>query len=147
MKSGPVKKSDAISVAKTDYVCGVNPINWNANNEGVACDFYGKDLSNSVTAKSNCGVKCQQTAGCTHYSWTTLNGGTCWLKSGSATKYDALYNGDSNTMCGFRGVNWNGANWAFSCDFGGGDFANAVVAGSQCSTKCSQTSGCTHYVW
>ena len=73
MKSGPVKKSDAISVAKTDYVCGVNPINWNANNEAAACDFYGKDLSNSVTAKSNCGVKCQQTAGCTHYSWTTLN--------------------------------------------------------------------------
>jgi len=91
------------------------------------------------------------TPGCTHYTWTSYNGGTCWMKKGGASKSDALYVSTPNYVCGVNPnsastITWNG-NWAFACDFKAGDIGNAQVSGAQCSSKCATTSGCTHYAW
>ncbi|CAF0981790.1 unnamed protein product [Adineta steineri] len=44
-------------------------------------------------------------------------------------------------------INWNGTNWATSCDFPGNELSNVLIASKFCSAKCIQTQGCTHYVW
>ena len=46
-----------------------------------------------------------------------------------------------------QGVTWQSGNWAFACDFKGGDIGNGKTIGSDCSGKCISTSGCTHYTW
>ncbi|GLD92371.1 hypothetical protein PINS_up000904 [Pythium insidiosum] len=54
-------------------------------------DYVGNDVGSapSATAEGCCSV-CQSRAGCKAFSWTSMNGGTCWLKSGKgATKADA----------------------------------------------------------
>lgn len=43
-------------------------------------------------------------------------------------------------------INWQG-NWAHDCDFPGNDLKRERSDGDQCSTKCRQTSCCTHYSW
>ena len=69
--------------------------------------------------------------------------------TGAVAKSDAYYTGDLNAVCGIVGSNsiaWNG-NWAFNCDFNNHDMGNAQVPGSQCSSKCAATFGCTHFTW
>jgi hypothetical protein len=77
------------------------------------------------------------------------------MKTGGATKSDAFYVAQSDYVCGVNppseitnvvDIKWNG-NWAFACDFKNRDIGNAQVPGDQCSNKCQQTSGCTHYTW
>ncbi len=87
------------------------------------------------------------TPGCTHFTWTSYNGGTCWMKSGDVSKNDAFDVNDGSNVCGIMDVNWNGNNWALACDFRGGDFANARVSSEQCGGMCASTQGCTHFSW
>ena len=72
------------------------------------------------------------------------------MKKGVASKNDAVYVSTPNYVCGVNpnsnSISWNG-NWAFACDFKAGDIGNAQVPGSQCSSKCAATSGCTHFTW
>jgi hypothetical protein len=75
-------------------------INWNGNNWAIGCDFKGNSLSNVQVLGKDCGGKCAQTSGCTHFTWTKLNGGTCWMKYGSVSKNDAFSTGDSTMVCG-----------------------------------------------
>lgn len=74
-------------------------INWQGN-WALACDFSGDDMSNVQTSGADCGQQCAQTSGCTHFTWTTYNGGTCWMKSGSVSQNDAVSTGDSSMVCG-----------------------------------------------
>lgn len=53
------------------------------------CDFHGNDLSSTQAVPENCGQLCWNTAQCTHF--TSTNGGTCFLKSGSVSKDDAYH--------------------------------------------------------
>lgn len=46
-----------------------------------------------------------------------------------------------------RAINWNGNNWAMSCDFKGNDMGNAKVTAELCGPTCERTTGCTHFVW
>jgi len=158
LKKGAVSKTDAYFVLATpNYVCGVNPysgggtVNWNGNDWAQNCDFPGNDLSNVKGVASACGGQCLKSPGCTHYTWTSYNGGTCWMKKGAASKSNAIFNSTPNYICGVNPssggtINWNGK-WAFACDFKGGDISNALVPGSQCSSKCAATAGCTHFTW
>ena len=75
-------------------------INWNGNNWAFACDFKNNDLANAKTSGSECGPKCLSTQGCTHFTWTNYNGGTCWMKSGSVSKANAFHTGDQRMICG-----------------------------------------------
>jgi hypothetical protein len=38
--------------------------------------------------------------GCTHFSWTTYMGGTCWMKTGAVSKNDAISTSDPTAVCG-----------------------------------------------
>ena len=71
---------------------------WN-NDWAFNCDFVNHDLSNVLSRGEDCSSNCEKTPGCTHYTWSSSNGGTCWMKSGSASKSDAFYTPD-NTVCG-----------------------------------------------
>jgi beta-glucanase (GH16 family) len=73
-------------------------INWQPGNWAMNCDFEGNDLSNVQTKGELCSSKCQSTFGCTHYSWSDYNGGTCWLKKGPISKDKAIFK--LNTVCG-----------------------------------------------
>jgi hypothetical protein len=78
-------------------------INWNGNNWAMSCDFRGNDLSNVRSSGEHCGGKCAQTPGCTHFTWTKWNGGTCWMKKGPISKDNAFATGDPSMVCGVKG--------------------------------------------
>ncbi|CAF1100135.1 unnamed protein product [Rotaria sordida] len=44
-------------------------------------------------------------------------------------------------------INWNGNNWAMSCDFYGNDLSNVQISGEGCGGKCAATQECTHFTW
>jgi len=66
----------------------------------MACDFKGNDLSNQKGSSSNCAQTCASTSGCTHFTWTSYNGGTCWMKSGGISQSNAVFTGDQSIICG-----------------------------------------------
>ena len=76
-----------------------NPIFWNGN-WANACDFYENNLSNAKTSADKCGPQCESTSGCTHFTWTNHEGGTCWMKRGPVSKNDAFSTGDQEMVCG-----------------------------------------------
>lgn len=80
----------------------------------MSCDFNNHDLSNVRIAPELCGPRCAATSGCTHFTWTGWNGGTCWMKYGSISKSDAFSTSDPTMVCGVlkdtnggkRGIAW-----------------------------------------
>ena len=78
-------------------------IRWGDNPEGnwaFACDFKNNDLSNVQIRSEDCGAAFWSTEECTHFAWTTYNGGTCWMTSGKVSKSDAFSTGDNTMVCG-----------------------------------------------
>ncbi|CAF5105163.1 unnamed protein product, partial [Rotaria sp. Silwood1] len=129
-------------------------INWNGHNWAQACDFKGNDLSHIEVIPQLCGGECLKVPECTHYTWTTLNDGTCWLKKGTVSKADAFLTNDTSMVCGVRDddryifvVQWNGQNWARSCDFNGSDLSKVEISSDLCVRTCLQAPECTHYTW
>jgi beta-glucanase (GH16 family) len=53
-----------------------------------------------TTLSSQCGPKCVSTTGCTHFTWTTYQSGTCWMKSGKVSQSDAFQTNDNSMVCG-----------------------------------------------
>jgi len=72
---------------------------WQGN-WALGCDFRGNDLKDELTFGENCGTRCSQTTGCTHFTWTDHNDGTCWMKYGPVSKSDAVENADRSAVCG-----------------------------------------------
>jgi hypothetical protein len=87
---------------------GRRGINWNGNNWAMSCDFHGNDLSNIRISPDLCGPKCTATQGCTHFTWTQWNGGTCWMKKGRVSISDAVSSNDGTMVCGVVDGNNNG---------------------------------------
>ena len=66
----------------------------------MGCDFHvGQALSQILVPGAECGPRCASTSGCTHFSWNNFNGGTCWMKTGGASKSDA-FDADQSMVCG-----------------------------------------------
>ena len=111
-------------------------INWNGNNWAMSCDFYGNDLSNVRISSELCGGKCAQTKGCTHFTWTQHQGGTCWMKTGPVTKNNAFATNDPSMVCGVMDGGSGGGNQ-------GGNPDGSKVAGFTtrywdcCKSSCS----------
>jgi len=78
-------------------------INWNGNNWAMSCDFEGNDLTNVKISSEKCGGKCADTNGCTHFTWTSFEGGTCWMKQGVISKDMAVSTSDPTMVCGVMG--------------------------------------------
>ena len=70
----------------------------------MGCDWTGGDLTSALTRGEDCSNKCLQTTGCTHYTWTGFNGGTCWMKSGTVSPSEAKTSSSGN-VCGYIGFN------------------------------------------
>ncbi|CAF3678835.1 unnamed protein product [Rotaria sp. Silwood1] len=167
MKKGNVSKADAFPTNDTTMICGVGDdkgqeitnylVVWNGADWAKSCDFHGNNLSQVEIPPELCGPTCLQTKGCTHYTWTTLNGGTCWMKKGNISKADAFPTNDTTMVCGINkdgregvpisNIQWNGQNWATSCDFNGNDLSHVKIKPELCGPICLQTQECTHYTW
>ena len=161
LKSAPVTKAYATFTGDYSAVCGIiifsnSSIQWQPGNWAYACDFLEGDIQNIPMPGSgaNCGPTCQKKCGCTHITWNTYNGGTCWMKSGTVSKSDAIFTGDYSAVCAIASssstkIQWQPGNWAYSCDFMGNNLTNVLMpaSGAQCGPKCTATSGCTHYTW
>ncbi|CAF3409652.1 unnamed protein product [Rotaria sp. Silwood1] len=167
MKTGTVSKKDALTTNDQTMMCGVmneeqeknkgSTIQWNGKNWAMACDFHGKDLSKVQTTAELCGSKCVETQGCTHFTWARHNGGTCWMKTGAVCQKDAFATNDPTMVCGIRDdgqeknrnltIQWNGKNWAMSCDFRRNDLSYVQTSREFCGKKCAETPGCTHFTW
>ncbi|KAJ3107087.1 hypothetical protein HK100_003645, partial [Physocladia obscura] len=50
----------------------------------AGCDWTGGDIANELTTGELCGSTCEGYSGCTRFTWTEYNGGTCWLKNNNA---------------------------------------------------------------
>jgi hypothetical protein len=81
----------------------VQSIDWQQGEQvwAMHCDFLDNDLTNAQTSGEQCGNTCDANLQCTHFTWTNYNGGTCWLKSGQASKSDAFYSNEPSSVCGF----------------------------------------------
>lgn len=55
------------------------------------CDFYGNDLSSVKVRGEECSTACWNTAGCSHFTWSSWEGGTCFLKHGKVCKAMATW--------------------------------------------------------
>ncbi len=136
--------------------CGLEAISWNNGPDGawaMGCDFDGNDLINVRSTGEECSGKCKSTNGCTHFTWTNYNDGTCWMKQGSISQSNAKEASESS-VCGVLNVDdsisWNNGPdgvWAMGCDFVENDLSNEKSTGEECSGKCKSTNGCTHFTW
>ncbi len=90
---------------------GTTEILWQGEHfsilNGISCEFKGKDLSNvsSVDSFKCLNEICRNNPKCTHYTLTSENGGTCYLKTGTVSKSDAMFQSSYKTfpvtwMCG-----------------------------------------------
>ncbi|OWA52637.1 Endoglucanase-5 [Hypsibius exemplaris] len=75
-------------------------IEWNGNNWAHGCDFTGGDFSRAAIPGKECGGRCAATQGCTHFTWTRHNGGTCFMKRGPVSKANAFSTSDQSKVCG-----------------------------------------------
>uniref|UniRef100_A0A915JBS5 Apple domain-containing protein n=1 Tax=Romanomermis culicivorax TaxID=13658 RepID=A0A915JBS5_ROMCU len=131
-------------------------VDWRGNNWAMGCDFRGNDLSSVRVPGDQCGGTCAGTNDCTHFTWTSYEGGTCWMKRGTVSRNNAFDTDDKSIVCGIfeekmggnrgGGIQWNG-NWAMGCDFRGNDLSNAQIRGEDCGGRCASTPGCTHFTW
>lgn len=129
-------------------------INWNEDNWAYACDFHEDDFKNEKTSSDDCSLTCIATGGCTHFTWNTHNGGTCWMKSGPVTKDDAYLTNDQQRICGIidrkefdEDIEWNEFHWSTGCDFYKNNLENRSTSANQCGRTCVKTHGCTHFAW
>ena len=86
--------------------------NWNtdAGNKVAwqnGCDFPNQNLENLKSRPEFCGPYCSLNSACTHFTWTSYNGGTCWLKqklskvSGFPYAVGVFAVTDDSYVCGF----------------------------------------------
>ena len=77
-------------------------IQWNGN-IGYGCDFQ---TSSYTALGSRRGERCLEDCillpRCTHFTWSTLDGGTCFLKEGPISRLDAFLSNDNQMMCGIK---------------------------------------------
>ena len=81
--------------------------NWRAS-WVYGCDFFDRDFANARTNRNECPRRCAYTTGCTHFTWTLFNGGTCWMKYGSVSQSDSFMIDNQSAICGV--VRWGGIN-------------------------------------
>ncbi|RNA11084.1 fibroblast growth factor receptor-like, partial [Brachionus plicatilis] len=137
-----------------------NAFQWNLDMENnlywaIGCDFHENNLKSEKMAGEKCGEACAQTPGCSHFTWTNFEGGTCWMKTNAINKENAL-KANEGFVCGImkqksNSIDWNNASkqtvWAHACDWKENDLSNSQVAGELCGAECLKTPECTHFTW
>lgn len=107
-------------------------------------DYVGKDIANAQGNYTTCCSKCSATAGCTAWSWSDYNGGTCWLKSGRG---DIVVNPNVKSALFFYGDRPY-CKASEDIDFVGNDLARVDGATvDACCDLCQKYAGCRAYSW
>jgi hypothetical protein len=86
----------------------------------------------------------------THYSWTSLNGGTCYLRNGTVNRSDAVAVLDPFKICGIvsEGVDWRFGTFARGCDWLSPNIMNVSASSAgMCQSRCGNRTGCTLWSW
>ncbi|KAJ3115498.1 hypothetical protein HK100_001324 [Physocladia obscura] len=65
----------------------------------MGCDWPNGDIASVIDTGANCGTDCVNYSGCTHFTWTEYNGGTCWLKNSAVGA--PVTTTQTDAMCGF----------------------------------------------
>lgn len=84
---------------------GSRQLNWVEDGGDVRyrwaqnCDLVGNDIQNFLTKRDNCGNECSLHKECTHFAWSNVLGGTCWIKRGNVPNYSIRT--DSGFICGY----------------------------------------------
>lgn len=172
MKQNTVSANDAHQSLDEAAVCGIVEnsahISWNDGDWAFGCDFWENDLASVKAKGEQCSIQCVFTEGihasqrieinfcfrsllllgCTHYSWTDYDGGTCRMKQNSIGKKDAFVSKDKSAVCGIvKGPQWGGRNWALGCEFNDYDVKNVTSKGEECGGLCASNPQCTHFTW
>lgn len=71
------------------------------------CDFKNNSFEYAYIRGEDCGRRCAETKGCTNFSWTRYNKGTCFLKNGSVKTSDAYYSSEVGIICGISVETYN----------------------------------------
>ncbi|XP_046646576.1 uncharacterized protein LOC124336813 isoform X2 [Daphnia pulicaria] len=83
---------------------------WNGDGTNtrwaLQCDFIGRDFKNQISPGDRCGSLCKENSPCSHFTWTNYNGGTCWMKSGYVSEFDAVSKTNDGAVCGFLKTTW-----------------------------------------
>ena len=113
------------------------------------CNFPGEASASLKLPNRYCSSFCKAVPGCTHYVITKDEdrGDTCSFYNGTATKFDALNNGNDKMSCGVLPVGWNDTDLAISCNFRGSHFREEQLNLEDCLSKCYSTKECSHYNW
>lgn len=107
-----------------------------------------------MSDSKKCGNKCFDDSDCTHFSWISFNGGTCWLNYHTVAKEDVykVNDGSIESVCGLIvAVKWhNNTQSANNCQFvkknNNLDTIESITR-NECETICKDKKGCTHYNW
>lgn len=80
-------------------------VSWNYDsnsklNWALDCDWQENNLKNQRLSSAQCGPECGRTSGCTHFTWSDYQDGTCWMKQGSVSKGNVLSKPNSGLVCG-----------------------------------------------
>lgn len=79
-------------------------ISWQSSNNAywaLSCDFAGNDIGSARVTSDMCSTACGSRSGCTHFSWSRYEDGTCWFKSlRGITQANAITSGKPGIVCG-----------------------------------------------
>ncbi|RNA15448.1 fibroblast growth factor receptor-like [Brachionus plicatilis] len=115
----------------------VYAIDWKSSSHGIwaiGCDFHENNLKNEISKGEDCSEKCLKTSGCTHYSWNSYNGGTCWMKKGRISKEKAF-----NAYGVVCGINNNSGNGESSGDQGSSTTGIAQLTWYESYARCCKS--------
>ncbi|RLN20370.1 hypothetical protein BBJ28_00002518 [Nothophytophthora sp. Chile5] len=107
-------------------------------------DYVGNDIANVRAADSfHCCSACIDTPGCRAFTFTSYQGGTCWLKSSKGQMVV-----DTNAISSTPYLEIPTCGLEYGVDYVGNDIASlpASVPGDCCSI-CSQFLGCRAFSW
>ncbi|KAL4165355.1 hypothetical protein KRP22_004083 [Phytophthora ramorum] len=105
-------------------------------------DFQGSDIGSTPSKSADgCCARCSDTTGCTAFTWTDNNGGTCWLKSGKGA-----IKTKSGAVSGVLKI-------ATNCPALEDNVAEphgvtfAANSSDKCCSVCKATGGCKAFTW
>ena len=101
MRTGSIRKSDAIMVASNETICGYIPVQWHGLKYAISCLFNDNPIAAVKGPGDSCIQKCDEYPGCTHFTWNKTDSGTCFLQGGEISEADAFYVHNFKSVCGF----------------------------------------------
>jgi len=91
------------SIVLVSTLQNANAYDWHEETDcswAFDCEWQGKDLSSKQIPGEQCSGECGRTSGCTHFTWTKYQGGTCWMKQNPVTKDQAKGINEQGAVCG-----------------------------------------------